>query len=117
MNRLLFWLIRWQALVALALAGVFWPWQGAEAALGVAAGGAIGALLTLQAGFRLLGQDASRNPRAVVSALYRGEARKFLLAVVLFGLVAALWPSRFLQVIVGYAATLPVFWAAMLRFK
>ncbi len=109
--------MRWQASVALLLAGMLWPWLGLEAAVAVIAGGLIGALLTLQAGFRLLGQDPASDPRAVVSALYRGEARKFLLAVVLFGLVAALWPSRFLQVIVGYAATIPVFWVAMLRFN
>ena len=109
--------MRWQASIALLLAVLLWPWLGLEAALALLAGGFIGVLLTLQAGFRLLGQDAARDPRAVVSALYKGEARKFLLAVVLFGLVAALWPSRFLQVIVGYAATIPVFWLAMLRFN
>ncbi len=117
MNRLLFWLIRWQVLITLLPASMVWLWQDQQAALAVLAGGMIGAALTFQAGYRLLGQNASDNPRAVLNALYKGEARKFMLAVVLFGLVAALWPSRFLQVIVGYAATIPVFWLAMLRFR
>ncbi len=103
--------------MALLLAGMAAAIWGIQHGLGVLLGGVIGLALTFQAGFRTLAEDARTNPRAVLRALYRGEAKKILLAVVLFGLVAAWWPSRFLQVIVGYAATLAVFWLAMLRYR
>ena len=87
--------------------------QGFSAAMAAGAGGAIGALLTFYTGLKTFGV-VSADAEAQVRNFYRAQARKFALAVVLFGVAVQLFGNNFAPLICTFAVTLSVYWFALL---
>lgn len=81
---------------------------------GVAAlvGGSVGLGLSLITALRI-GLALGQEPKVMVGAFYRAMAMKFVLAVVVFVIVATGFPGWFLPVVTGYAATAVAYWLAM----
>ena len=112
--RTIVWLLRTQAMMAVAaaiLAGIF---AGKGSALAVLAGSGIGIVLTAISALRA-GAVSASEPEAVAAAFYRGMFLKMALAVVMFVIVAAMFAEWFLPVIAGYVVTLVAYWIALLR--
>lgn len=87
--------------------------QGFGAAKAAGAGGVIAALLTFYAGLKTFGVSGA-DATALVRNFYRAQARKFALAVVLFGVAVQLFGNNFAPLIVTFAVTLSVYWFALL---
>ncbi len=106
------WLLRIQAILA-ALSGLAFAMIGGMAwAIAALIGGAIGVFLTVLTAIRIglaLGQD----PKLMVRSFYRAMALKFVLAVILFVIVAQWFAGYFVPVVSGYAATAVAYWLAM----
>lgn len=108
------WLLRIQALLT-GLCGVtFAMLGGLGPALAALAGGAIGVFLTVLTALRT-GLSINQEPRVMVRSFYRAMALKFVLAVVVFVIVAIWFSGYFVPVIAGYAATTVAYWLAMQR--
>jgi len=106
------WLLRTQAVIT-ALAGVAFAMIGGVGwSMAALAGGAIGLLLTAVVALRV-GLASSMEPKAMVRAFYRAMALKFVLAVVVFVIVAIWFAGYFVPVVTGYAATAVAYWLAM----
>lgn len=113
--RTVVWLLRTQAVMAVAAAIVGGIFAGQGWALAVLSGGGIGIVLTAISALRTGAVSASGDPAAMAAAFYRGMLLKMALAVVLFVIVAALFSKWFLPVIAGYVVTLVAYWIALLR--
>ncbi|SRR5690554_395169 len=87
------------------IAGVSWG-------IAALAGGAIGLGLSLVTALRIR-LSPGQEPTVMVQAFYRAMALKFVLAVVVFVIVATAFPGYFLPVVTGYAATAVAYWLAM----
>ena len=109
-NRLARRILAWQVLATIVLALLGALFFGARAGLWVAAGGAIGTVANLYMTLTAL-RSAGGQAGLALRRLMTGQFVKVALTVVLFVVVArrgdAVWPA----VIVGYIATLVVFWA------
>jgi F0F1-type ATP synthase assembly protein I len=103
-------ILTWQALTSAGLASVGAAVFGTRAGLWVLAGGAIGTVANLYMTFAAL-RSVGGNAGLALRRLFTGQFVKVGLTVLLFVVVArrgdAVWPA----VIVGYVATLVVFWA------
>ncbi|MFW5816214.1 MAG: ATP synthase subunit I, partial [Wenzhouxiangella sp.] len=110
--RVIAWLLRSQALITVAVALMFGLAGGVSMALAAMAGGSIGLLLTAITGLRVALSSGS-EAKAMVRTFYRAMALKFVLAVILFIIVAKWFPGYFLPVVAGYFATLMANWLAM----
>lgn len=113
--RTVVWLLRTQALLAVAAAIVAGLFDGVAAALALLAGGGIGIVLTALSALRAGVVSASGDPGTVAAAFYRGMFLKMALAVVMFVIVAVFFAKWFLPVITGYVVTLVAYWFALLR--
>ncbi len=113
--RTVVWLLRTQAILAVAAAVVAGLFGSVAAALAVLAGGGIGIVLTALSALRAGAASASGEPESVATAFYRGMFLKMALAVVMFVIVAMLFAEWFLPVIAGYVVTLVAYWIALLR--
>jgi ATP synthase protein I len=108
------WLLRIQAILA-ALSGLGFAMIGGMAwAMAALIGGAIGVFLTVLTAIRV-GLALGRDPKGMVRAFYRAMALKFVLAVIMFVIVAQWFAGYFLPVVTGYAATAVAYWLAMHR--
>ncbi|MCH8478855.1 MAG: ATP synthase subunit I, partial [Wenzhouxiangella sp.] len=106
------WLLRIQAILA-ALSGLGFAMIGGMGwALAALIGGAIGVFLTVLTALRV-GLALGRDPKVMVRAFYRAMALKFVLAVIMFVIVAQWFAGYFLPVVTGYAATALAYWLAM----
>ncbi|MCC5864256.1 MAG: ATP synthase subunit I [Wenzhouxiangella sp.] len=106
------WLLRIQAILA-ALSGLGFAMIGGMGwALAALIGGAIGVFLTVLTALRV-GLALGRDPKVMVRAFYRAMALKFVLAVIMFVIVAQWFAGYFLPVVTGYAATAVAYWLAM----
>lgn len=110
--------VRW-VLVAQFLAGVFVGlilWAVLDSGHGVSAwlGSLVAWLPNLYFSYRFGRQDDSRTAKQVISALYGGEAVKWLLTFGLFAAVLWIPGVRVLPLFGGYIVTLTVFWFALL---
>lgn len=103
-----------QAAVALLSAGAALLLAGSEAAVSALLGGGIGTVANLAPAAGAFRAGASREPAKFLGRLYRGEAFKLLIAAGLFALVLMSMEVVFAAMIGGFAATLLVFWAALL---
>lgn len=117
--RTVVWLLRMQAVMAVAAAIVAGllaeAGQSMAVALAVLAGGGIGIVVTALSALRAGAVSAAGDPEAVATAFYRGMFLKMALAVVMFVIVAALFAKWFLPVMAGYVVTLVAYWIALLR--
>ncbi len=103
----------WQlVMTALVVAGAAWI-AGSAAALSALAGGVIGTVTGLYQAVRLFRTDASQYPEAFMGTVYAGEAVKILLTAALFIFAIKALRADFLPLILGYIATLVVYWAAL----
>ena len=112
--RTIVWLLRTQAIMAVAAAIVAGIVAGKDSALAVLAGSGIGIVLTAISALRA-GAVSVSEPEVVAAAFYRGMFLKMALAVVMFVIVAAMFAKWFLPVIAGYVVTLVAYWFALLR--
>ncbi|MDP3857154.1 MAG: ATP synthase subunit I [Stagnimonas sp.] len=103
----------YQLAIALAAALIWGVGSNVGSGLAALAGGGISALLTFYAGVVNFGR-VSDDPRQRVMNFYRAEARKLALAVVLFGFAAKFMAAQFAPLIITFAATLTVYWFALL---
>ncbi|WP_440996675.1 ATP synthase subunit I [Arhodomonas sp. SL1] len=106
--------IRLQLAITAALALIWLVTVGGRAALAATAGGGISAALSLYVAVRVFAHDAKANPQAALGALYRAEAVKLLLAVVLTSLAILGFREHPIPVISTLAATLSAYWLALL---
>jgi len=112
--RTVVWLLRTQAMLAVAAGIIAGVLAGTGSGLAVLAGSGIGIVLTAISALRA-GAVSASEPAAVTSAFYRGMFLKMALAVVMFVIVAALFAEWFVPVIAGYVVTLVAYWFALLR--
>jgi ATP synthase protein I len=110
--RTIAWLLRVQAIATVVVAVGFGLLSGVQMAIAAMAGGFIGLLLTAVTGLRVA-LSASADAKAMVRVFYRAMALKFVLAVILFIVVAKWFAGFFVPVIAGYCATLVANWLAM----
>ncbi|HMA97906.1 MAG TPA: ATP synthase subunit I [Wenzhouxiangella sp.] len=106
------WLMRSQALLTVGTALGFGLLSGWPMAIAAMAGGSIGLLLTAITGLRVA-LSAGNDAKSMVRVFYRAMALKFVLAVILFVVVAKWFAAYFVPVVVGYCATLVANWLAM----
>jgi len=106
-------LCAWQFVsTALVAAGVAWL-IAPGAAWSAVAGGMIGLLTGLYQALRMFRGDASRFPERFMKGVYAGEVVKILLTAALFIYAIRVLEAEFLPLMLGYAATLVVYWAAL----
>lgn len=106
-------IVVWQAAVA-GVGALIWLWKGLPAAAAALAGGLGSALLTLQFAARVFSRTGLAPPQAIVAAFYRAEAFKLLAVALMFGLMARFFLELFVPFLSTFAATLLVFFAALL---
>jgi ATP synthase protein I len=106
-------IVLWQCLTGLIVSAA-WLLGGAPEALAALAGGFGSALLSFHFSARVFSRTDKAPPQAIVAAFYRAEAFKLLSAAVMFGLVAKYFPELFVPFLSAFAATLLVFFAALL---
>ncbi len=96
-----------------ALAGVAFAMIGGLGwSMAALAGGAVGLFLTAVVALRV-GLASNMEPKAMLRSFYRAMALKFVLAVVIFVIVALWFAGYFVPVVTGYAATAVAYWLAM----
>tara|TARA_B100000029_G_scaffold514684_1_gene618437 strand:+ start:5861 stop:6307 length:447 start_codon:yes stop_codon:yes gene_type:complete len=78
-------------------------------------GGGIGTLASFYMVFSIFRLDADVEPEVILKRFYRGEFLKLALTVVLFGLVLRSIDVSFGSMLGCFAATLLVYWVALLR--
>ena len=110
--RTIAWLLRVQAISTVVVAVGFGLLSGVPMAIAAMAGGFIGLLLTAVTGLRVA-LSAGADAKTMVRVFYRAMALKFVLAVILFIVVAQWFAGYFVPVITGYCATLVANWLAM----
>lgn len=110
-------LAAYQAVIAVAAAGVWFAIGGTGAATGALLGGGFGAFLSAYVAIRVFSVRAEDDPEGFLRRFYRAEGVKLLLAIVFFAMVARYYEARMLEVITGFIATLPVYWFALARAR
>ena len=110
--RLIAWLLRTQALLAVLVAVLFGFVGGLEMAIAALSGGAFSLFLTAIAGLRVALSQGS-DAKSMVRTFYRAMALKFVLAAILFMVVAKWFAGYFLPVVIGYMVTFTAYWLAM----
>lgn len=106
-------LVAWQAIIG-CVGATIWLFESVPASLAALAGGLGSALLSFHFIARVFSRTELAPPQAIVAAFYRAEAFKLLAAAVMFGLVAKYFSQLFLPFVSTFAATLLVFFAALL---
>ncbi len=106
-------IVAWQVVVG-CVGGLAWLGAGIPASLAAFAGGIGSALLSFYFMARVFSRTELAPPQAIVAAFYRAEAFKLLAAVLMFGLVAKYFTELFLPFLSTYAASLLVYFAALL---
>lgn len=110
--RAIAWLMRSQAVLAVVTALAFAVLGGLQPALAALIGGGMGLFLTALIGLRVALAEGA-TPQRMVRTFYRAMALKFVLAVVLFVIVAKWFAGYFVPVVTGYAISLVAYWLAM----
>jgi len=104
---------RYQLLVAVVGAALWGYFQGIGSAAPAFCGGVISAALTFYTAVKAMGR-AETDPRAMVMNFYRAESRKWVLAMVMFGLAATVFKGNYAPLITTFAATMVIYWFALL---
>lgn len=107
-------IIVWQAVVTLVCAGLWTLLSTVQAGIGAALGGGISVLLSLYFAIKMFSVDAKVDPRGAVSAFFRAEALKLVLAAVFFSLAAKYLAHLFLPLISTFIVTLAVYLFALI---
>jgi len=114
------WVIGWQIVLTLAVAGVAAVSGGIGAALSALAGGSIGVvanLLYVWRAMRLSGDEAGNtDPLRAYRGQAAGEAVKFGATLAGFAIVFVAYKTVVpLALFAGYASTFVIFWLALVR--
>lgn len=103
-----------QVAVAVTIALLMLFIDGLTAAVSAFIGGAIGFLTSLVYAIKMLAPPGS-EPKAVVRSHYSAEAYKLIVTVLLFSLVFTQFKEvHALALFAAYAATLSVYWVALI---
>lgn len=117
MVRALVSVIAMQVVVAIAVAAMFLLFSGSESAKSALIGGAIAFIPGAFYGLRII-RSRNSSPERLLRAHYAGEFGKLMLTVLLFGgTFAWLKGISALPLFAAYAATLLVYWLALLMFS
>lgn len=103
-----------QLLVTLSAVAVAGLVAGSGAALSAGVGGGISVVVTAVFAGLTFAAGPGATAARVARALYLGEVVKFLLTIALFAVAFVLIEVSFLPLILTYAATLMVYWLALL---
>ena len=101
--------------VTLLISAVGFLIGGPRAAISSLMGGGIGTLTSLCMVVSLFRLGGGVEPEKILKRVYRGEFLKLALTVVLFGLVLKSVEVSFGSMLGCFAATLLVYWVALLR--
>ncbi|MEE8157389.1 MAG: ATP synthase subunit I [Gammaproteobacteria bacterium] len=101
--------------VSLLVAGLFQFLGGLSQALSALIGGGIGAFASLIMALFVFRGGAEKSPGAFLRGVYVGEFFKLILTVGLFIVVIVNVDVAILPLLIGYAATFVVYWAALLK--
>ncbi len=104
----------WQLVVSVVLALLVWAGFDGSVATGLLVGGGVSALGSLVFALSVFAAPTT-NSRVVLRRMFRGEALKMALVAVLFYLAITVLRVKALPTMVGFVATLVVFWVALLR--
>jgi ATP synthase protein I len=108
------WLLAgWQLLLTLLVAALMTLAGGERWFWSALAGGGIGILAGLYQALRMLRVDASEHPERYMGSVYVSEALKIVLTVALFIAAIKVLKVELVPVMVTYAVTLSVYWAAL----
>ena len=88
---------------------------GPRTAVSALMGGGIGTLASLCMVLSLFRPGANTEPEKIMGRVYRGEFYKLAVTAALFGLVLVSMEVAFGPMLGGFAATLLVYWVALLR--
>ncbi len=103
-----------QVATAVVIALVMLYFQGLMSAVSAFAGGAIGFISSLVYAFKMVAPLGS-EPKKMVHTHYKAEAYKLTITILLFSLVFTQFKEvHALPLIAGYAATLAVYWIALI---
>lgn len=89
--------------------------SGGEAARAALAGGLIAFLPGLYFALRVFSRGPGSTPRSMLSALYRGQAVKFMLTAALFAAAMPWFAAQFPALISTFIVALSVHWLALLE--
>ncbi|HHQ14523.1 MAG TPA: F0F1 ATP synthase subunit I [Chromatiales bacterium] len=103
----------WQLAVTVCIASGAVLIGGRAWAVSALSGGGIGIVAGLYQALRMFRTDISQHPERFLSSVYVSEALKILLTVALFVAAIRLLRVELVPVIVAYAATYAVYWAAL----
>ncbi len=106
-------IVAWQAVIG-CVGAIVWLIESVPAGLAAFAGGLGSALLSFHFMARVFSRTEFAPPQVIVAAFYRAEAFKLMAAALMFGLVAKYFSDLFLPFLSTFAATLLVFFAALL---
>ena len=88
---------------------------GSKAGVSALLGGGIGSLASLYMVVSMFRLGANTEPEKILGRVYRGEFYKLVLTAGLFALVLMSMDVSFGAMLGGFAATLLVYWLALLR--
>ncbi len=103
-----------QALVTVCLAATLSLWARLDAAYAALVGGGIGALASGYFAGRVFRHDNVAEPSRILRAVYVGEVMKIAITIALLLAAIMVLQVDVLFLLLGYAATLPVYWLALL---
>ncbi len=103
-------------LAVAGLGALFWlAFSGGEAARAALTGGMIAFLPGLYFALRVFARGPGSTPRSMLSALYQGEAVKFILTAALFAAAMPWFATQFPALISTFIVALSVNWLALLE--
>ena len=101
--------------ITLLISAVGFLISGARASISALMGGGIGTVSSLYMAVSIFRLGVDAEPDKILKGFYRGEFLKLALIVVLFGLVLTTIEVSFGPMLGCFAATLLVYWVALLR--
>jgi len=107
-------LVLLQLAISICGGAVWFLLRGTDWAVAAAAGGCISMFLTLFVAVRLFLRTRNAPPQVVTRVLYRTEALKFFLAIVLLSAAVRHFGETAAAMVTTFAATLAAYWFALL---
>lgn len=106
-----------QCLTALLAGAVGFLAGGAGTAGWAFLGGMIAALANLAMTARVFGGTLERDPKRFMGRMVIGEAMKFAVTALLFGVAIVRMKAAFLPLISGYLAAFAAYWVGYMKFS
>lgn len=106
-----------QSLVALLVGVLGLLAGGPMTALWACLGGMIAALANLVMTARVFGGRLERDPKRFLGRMVIGEAMKFAVTALLFGVAIVKMKAAFLPLILGYLAAFAAYWVGYIKYS